>query len=237
MSLQVLNNKSEREQIVQLRRQSVFMFIATHLDPDGCFSGSDQYIANTVAGSNRQSVNRTRQSLEKTGDVMVVESDRYDAKGKSLPNRVRPVPIRTFWVREWIRNGSKTDPDFPRSEHGQSAVPRSRVNSLNQHGLTPQSEAPVNTDKTRAHEHKNNTPLLESPSFISVDKQSIEYGACSREHGFTKYTDPPVQRALDALRTKLAEMKAQQTKSPHNSYWGTKAEELKNDIAILEGAE
>src|SRR5438046_10444941 len=117
MSLTIHNLKSERQQIVLLRRQSVFMFIATHLDADGCFSESDQFIANTVAASNRVAVNRVRKSLEATGDVMVVENGRHDAKGNPLPNKVRPVSVRTFWVCEWVRNGSKTES----TEHGKNA--------------------------------------------------------------------------------------------------------------------
>jgi hypothetical protein len=239
MSTTVTKQKSEREQIVALRRQAVFMFIATHLDADGCFSQSDQYIANTVAASNRNSVSRTRQSLEASGDVMVIESDRRDAKGKSLPNRVRPVPTKTFWVREWVRNGSKAET----SEHGEIEVLRSRVNSSNGAGVTHETGAPVSTAKTRAHEQKNSTPLTESLYSLSVEQQSTAYSTRWSEHGQAsiKYIDPPVKQALTKLRKQLDEAKSRLSiYSEHAT--GEKPEKLRADvrriecaIAVLEG--
>jgi hypothetical protein len=227
MSITVTNLKSERQQIVSLRRQAVFMFIATHLDADGCFSESDQYIANTVAGSNRVSVNRARKSLEETGDVMVVEKDRRDENRNQLPNRVRPVPVRTFWVREWVRGGSKTES----SEHGENASEQTRIKSFNPQELTPQTKAPVNTAGTRVHEHKNSSLYTEQPISISVELQNTAYRACWSEHGF----DPPVAKAIRQLRNKLVEVQAQQKASPANKYWGEKIVEIKQNIADLEG--
>lgn len=234
MSLQVTNQKSEREQIVALRRQSVFMFIATHLDADGCFSESDQYIANTVAASERKSVSRTRQALESSGDVMVVEKDRYDkVTGRKLPNKVRPVPIKTFWVREWVRQGEKTETCV----HGENASSRPRENHSNDEGLTPEQSASASTAKHRGHDHKNNTPLTESLHSLSVEQQSTEHCARWSVHGepSAKYIDPPVKRALARLQKQLAETQAQQKISPQNPYWGNLIVEIEQSIAELEG--
>ncbi|MGE5052930.1 MAG: hypothetical protein ACM3WP_02105 [Acidobacteriota bacterium] len=214
MSLQVTNQKCEREQIVALRRQSVFMFIATHLDADGCFSESDQYIANTVAGSDRKSVNRARKSLEETGDIMVVnEERRYDARGKLLSNRVRPVPVRTFWVREWVRQGSKTAETAldtsGRSVQGETEGLCPRLNPSNDEGLTQKTSAPVSKDKTLGRVHKNRVPLSEPLHSLSVGLQGIESCTHTSVQGepSKKYIDSPVKRALARLRGDLEEAK------------------------------
>ncbi len=244
MSLTVTNQKSEREQIVALRRQAVFMFIATHLDTDGCFSDSDTYIANTVAGCNRQSVSRARQSLEATGDVMVIETDRHDAKGRNLPNKVRPAPVATFWVREWFRQESKAES----REHGENASEWARVNPSKDAGLTQKTGAPVGTVKTRAHEHNNQVSLKESPSSKSVSSLEREKRedsvTSSREHGEKSiaYTlDKPVKQALAALRDKLARLKTQLSMYASDARGekpeGYRAEvrDIEAQIATLEG--
>jgi len=228
MSLKITNEKSEREQIVALRRQAVFMFIVTHLDADGCFSESDQFIANTIAGSNRKSVNRARKSLEETGDVMVIETNRQDATTKrQLPNRVRPVPVKTFWVREWIRQGSKTESCV----HGENDSSCPREELLSPKDLPSKSHVSVSTAGSRGHDHKNNMLYTDQPYSLSVGLQSTAYSACCGVHGF----DPPVQQALDRLRGELAETQAQQKASSSNPYWGTKIEEIEAQIAELEG--
>lgn len=209
MSLIITDKKPERQQVVLLRRQAVFMFIVTHLDDDGCFSGSDQYIANTVAGSNRKSISRARQSLQETGDVMVVESGRHDAKGNQLPNKVCPVPTRTFWVREWVRGGSQTTLEPESRVHGENATSCPRSSTLKPEDLTSQTDALVSTVKTRGHDHKHNITALNTPHLLSVEQKSVESRACSRVHGltFTKYIDPPVARALEHLRGELEKVR------------------------------
>jgi hypothetical protein len=239
MSLKIPSpSKSERQELALLRRQSVFMFIATHLDADGCFEESMSYIAATVAGSNRHSVQYAVESLIETGDIIVVESERRDTKGKPLPNRQRPVPVRTFWVREWVRNGSKTGVSTGgMSAHGERGVECSRSKSLNSQDLTSNRELPVLTDKTRASAHKNSTLYREQLNSISAELQSTACSTHRSAHGFTKYIDPPVQRALDALQDKLKEMKAQQQVSPHNPYWAKEVAETEAEIAELGGVQ
>lgn len=214
MSLQVHNIISEREQIVALRRQAVFMFIATHLDADGCFCGSDQYIANTVASSDRKSVNRIRKALEESGDVMIVnEERRYDSRGKLLPNRVRPVPIKTFWLREWIRQGSKaaeTALDTSgRSVQGETGSSRPRLHASNDAGVTQESSAPVSKAKTLGRDHKNSIPLTESLHSLSVEQQSTARSTCRSVQGepSTKYIDPPVKRAIAQRRAQIEKIR------------------------------
>jgi len=102
---------SERQELADQRRVAVFMFIATHpnpRDPDHCFTESISYIANCIRGGNRDNVKYALESLIASGDIIVVEKERrHDPQGKLLPNRLGTVPIRTFWLREWIRGGSR----------------------------------------------------------------------------------------------------------------------------------
>jgi hypothetical protein len=233
MSLQVSNHKPERDQIVALRVQSVFLFIATRCDADGYFSESDQYIANAVASSERKSVSRARTILEDRDDILVVEKDRYDpATGKKLPNKVRPVPIPTFWYRELVRQGSKGESCV----HGENAVSCPRVNPSKDEGLTPVTSAPVSTAKHRGHDHKRALQRTESQSFLaegyqnSLSTESLSTEHCARwsVHGepFTKYIDPPVKQELKRLRR----ARAQTPDSLRD-----KIREIDEQIALLEG--
>jgi hypothetical protein len=227
MSLTVTNPKSERQQIVDLRRQAVFAFISSHLDAEGHFSESDQYIANVIAGSDRKSVNRARQSLEQSGDCMIVEKDRRDAGGKPLPNKVRPVPSKTFWVREWIRQGSKAETRV----HGENGISRPQVNPSKEAGLKQKTSAPVSTVKTRGHDHKNSTQRTESPFSISEGLHSTAYSTHCCVHGVF---DPPVRRALAALQRQLADVKSRLMIYSENATGGP-PEQLRAELRDIEG--
>jgi hypothetical protein len=259
MSLQVTNQQSERQQLVLLRRQSVFMFIVTHLDATGCFSGSDQYVANTVAVSNRLSVLRARQSLIDTGDLLVIETDRrWDkATGKLLPNRVRPVSTRTFWKREWVRNGSKTDADSvtdPGSDFvtlsesrglGDKVVSRTRVNDSKDAGSSPVSTSAVNKVNRLVHEHKNSITAYRSTGDCIEELQQVAYSAGSRELGdrVRRTFDPPVKRHLDQLRRALSRARASLKRYPSSAKTEmplrhrAEIKRIEAEIAELEGVQ
>jgi hypothetical protein len=238
MSLTVSNPpKSERQELAQSRRQNVFAFIASHLDDKGEFSESDQFIANTVACSNRDSVKYAREHLQAAGDLLILEKDRWDKDtGKPLPNRVRPVPIHTFWLREWYRGGSKgakpTVGTSASSAHGKQGSECPRTKSLESQDLTPKMDAPVPTVAGGGSAHKNSTLYRDQPYSLSVGLQSTESFTRCSAHGFF---DLPVQRALNDLRDELAETQTQKRASPHNPYWSTKITEIEQDIADLEG--
>src|SRR5204863_3494245 len=112
-----------------------------------------------------------RQSLQETGDCMVIERDRYDAKGRLLPNKVRPVPPKTFWVREWVRNGSTME----NCVQGEDEVSCPRVSPNKDTGWPSTTSAPVSKAKHFGHDQKNSTPLTESQHSLSVGLQDRAY--------------------------------------------------------------
>jgi hypothetical protein len=237
MSLTVTDKKSLRDELALNRRQAVYMFIATHLDADGTFKESDQFIANSIRGGNRDNVNYARQSLEASGDVMVVKNRRLEG----LPNIVWPVPIRTFWVREWKRNGAKgakpmvgTGASCANHKTGGDCPPSK---SLNQQELNPTTDAAVPTTKHGERAQKNSTLYTGQPYSLSVEQLSTAYRAYCSAHPL----DPPVQRALDSLRGKLTEIKTKlaqyhpQATGEMPERYRAEVSDIEAEIATLEG--